>query len=63
MKSKIVKCIDCGLDFPKKMLNRRGRCHDCSFKAVRDTMLQLHNKSGPYYESWKKGMKAAAERL
>lgn len=55
--SKIVKCIDCGREFPRKELNRNFRCHDCAEKAMMDTRHQLWDKSGPYYEKWKAAMK------
>lgn len=61
--SKIVPCVDCNEEFPRKELNRMGRCHDCAMAAVRDSMTQLHNKSGPYYEKWKKAVRTAAQKL
>jgi len=61
--SKIVKCVDCGKEYPRKELNRRLRCQDCAMAAVRDAMTQMHQKSGPYYEKYKQGVKAAAEKL
>ncbi len=61
--SKIVKCVDCGREFPRKELNRGGRCQDCGMAACRDSMIQLHQKSGPYYERWRESIKAAAGRL
>ena len=61
--SKVVKCVDCGREFPRKELNRKGRCQDCAMVAVRDAMVQLHQKSGPYYESWKRGIKEGVGRL
>lgn len=61
--SKIVACVDCQEMFPRKLLNRAGRCHQCSLKALRDAMTQLHNREGPYYEKWKAQMKAMIGRL
>lgn len=61
--SKIVPCVDCGKELPRKELNRRGRCCSCAMAAVEDAMYQLAAKSGPMYEKWKQGMKAAAEKL
>jgi len=61
--SKIVKCVDCRKEFPRKELNRRRRCRDCAGVAVRGAMGQLMAHSGPYYEKWKQGMKAAASKL
>ena len=61
--SKIVPCVDCGKELPRKELNRRRRCRDCAGAAVRDAMNQLAAREGPYYQKWKSMMKAAAEKL
>jgi len=63
MKSKIVKCVDCGKEYPRKELNRNFRCHDCAWKVVEQNGRQLHAHEGPHYERWKEGVKAAAGRL
>lgn len=60
--SEIVKCVDCGKDFPRKELNHVGRCRLCASYAVHDAMTQLHNHSGPYYEKWKAACEAKAGR-
>lgn len=62
MKSKIVKCVDCGREFPRKELNQRFRCHDCAWKKVGETASQLHAHSGPEYENWKKAVREKADR-
>lgn len=61
--SKIIKCVDCGHEFPRKELNRNFRCYDCRIKIVRDNMKQLMAHRGPEYEKWKKAIQAAAEKL
>ena len=61
--SKPDKCVDCGGEFPRKELNRNHRCRDCAWKAVEACPRQLHDKSGPYYERWKQGIRAAAGKL
>ncbi len=61
--SKIVNCIDCGKESPRKELNRSGRCHDCAMAAVRDSTTQMHQKSGPYYEKWRTQVKASVDKL
>lgn len=61
--SKIVPCVDCQEEFPRKELNRMGRCDKCAFYAVRDAMTQFHNHAGPYYEKWKTRMKERIGRL
>ena len=63
MKSKIVKCVDCGTEYPRKELNRNFRCHDCAWKKAGEIPVQLMAQSGPEYEKWKQSMKAVAERL
>ena len=63
MQSKIVKCVDCGEEHPRKELNRRFRCHDCAMKIVGQTMWELNRHEGPQYEKWKQAVKAATARL
>lgn len=57
-------CIDCGKP-PKRgqKLNRKGRCSACAWKAVGEAAYQLHTHKGPFYDKWRKGVKAAARRL
>ena len=61
--SKIVPCVDCQEGFPRKQLNRMGRCSECAGAAVRDTITQLHNHEGPYYEKWQKALLAKIDRI
>ncbi|MBA7675886.1 hypothetical protein ES703_84125 [subsurface metagenome] len=61
--SKIVHCVDCNEEFPRKELNRKGRCQECRIKIVRANMGQLMAHEGPHYEKWKKAIKTAAARL
>jgi len=63
MKSKIVPCIDCGQELPRKELNRNFRCYDCCLKIMRETALGLQAHSGPHYEKWKQAVKTAAGKL
>lgn len=63
IESKIVKCIDCGNEFPRKELNRKFRCQECRIKILRDNMGQLMAHEGPHYEKWKVSLKAAAAKL
>ncbi|MBA7586539.1 hypothetical protein ES708_28541 [subsurface metagenome] len=63
MASKIVHCVDCNEEFPRKELNRNGRCQDCAMKVVGDNMRQLMAHEGPHYEKWKQSMRAAANKL
>lgn len=52
MKSKIVHCIDCGKEYPRKELNQKLRCPDCAWKACGDAGSQMFAKEGPYYDRW-----------
>ncbi len=61
--SKVVPCVDCQEMFPRKLLNRMGRCSECASDAMMKTIGQLRNHSGPYYEKWKKYMKERIGRL
>jgi len=61
--SKIVHCVDCREEFPRKQLNRSGRCLECASRAIRDNMRQLRAHRGPWYEKWKSALKHAAGRL
>ena len=63
MKSKIVKCVDCGREFPRKELNRKFRCPDCRIKILRENMGQLMAHEGPQYEKWKTAVKASVAKL
>jgi len=63
MRSKIVPCVDCGREFPRKVLNHKFRCKDCGYKKVGEVVYQLHTKSGPEYEKWKEAVKYAADGL
>jgi DNA-directed RNA polymerase subunit RPC12/RpoP len=61
--SEIVKCVDCGKEFPRKGLNRKFRCPDCAMKKMTDVVRQVYAKSGPEYEHWKAQIKASIGRL
>ena len=61
--AKIYYCVDCGLELPRKDLNRHHRCQDCRIKISRDNMQQLRSHDGPHYEKWKQALKAAAQKL
>ena len=61
-RSKIVKCVDCRKEFPRKLLNRHCRCEMCAWDITAETMHQLHQHSGPLYEHWQAACKAKASR-
>lgn len=56
------KCVDCG-----KLLSsgkhQSGLCRQCASWRVYENARQMKVKKGPYYEKWKAGVKAAADRL
>lgn len=60
--SEIVKCVDCGKQYPRKLLNHKLRCADCAMRKMRDIIFQISNKSGPEYEHWKERCLAKASR-
>ena len=61
--SKIVPCVDCQEMYPRKQLNRMGRCHGCAGKATGEAAYQLSQHQGPYYDKWKQGIQNAIRRL
>lgn len=63
MPSKIVPCVDCGREFPRKELNRHFRCHDCAWEALRSNWESLREHAGPSYEKWKAGIQSAVNKL
>jgi len=63
MESKIVPCVDCGEEYPRKELNRKFRCHDCAMEIIRANMWELNRHEGPNYEKWRRAMQAAANKL
>jgi len=63
MTSKIVKCVDCGREFPRKDLNRNFRCKECIIQIVRDNVVQLNAHEGPHYEKWKLALQTRIGKL
>ncbi len=47
-------CIDCDKEFTCRNPRppEKRRCPTCSIEHMRTVCLQLHNKSGPYYDKW-----------
>jgi len=62
-KSKIVLCIDCGREFPRKELNRKFRCPDCRTKIVEENMRQLMAHEGPHYKKWQRSMEEMTQKF
>lgn len=61
--SKIVRCVDCKREFPRKELNRHFRCKNCRVKKFLAVVEGMYKKQGPEYEHWKQRMKEAVGRL
>ena len=55
-------CVDCGKLLPPGKA-KKGLCFACGIQHIADNARQMKEKKGPYYERWKAGVKAAAERL
>jgi DNA-directed RNA polymerase subunit RPC12/RpoP len=58
-------CMDCGKEFTYVKYKRPNRrfCTDCAIKHVRDSVTQLHEHQGDYYEKWKEATKRAIANL
>lgn len=53
------RCARCGrLDY----LSQNRLCPGCAFQAVKESVDQMRRKSGPVYEKWVAGIKAALEK-
>lgn len=54
---KYTQCIDCGRGALQGVtLSARGLCEDDALKRQMKSAEQLQNKSGPYYDEWRKAM-------
>lgn len=40
----------------------KPQCINCSLDHMRENQVQMHNRSGPYYDKWLKGMARFVER-
>lgn len=60
--SKIIKCVDCGAEHPRKELNRNYRCKECAWTEALSVATELHEHQGPAYEKWKAACEAKASR-
>lgn len=55
------RCVDCGNEFPKEELNRKGCCQECAMKRLREAAEQMEKREGPYYEKWLASKEKAIE--
>lgn len=53
---RVYSCIKCGQPYVAKRRKRSGLCDDCGMVAVRESIIAMLKKEGPYYERWKRGM-------
>lgn len=57
-------CKNCGrTEREAGLISRGGYCAPCGESIMRETHRQLRERSGPMYDRWLEGRKAAAERL
>ena len=57
---KAKKCVDCGKEAEGE-ISVHGLCPDCSWERQKEAQRQIKNKSGPFYEKWKAGLKRSLE--
>lgn len=53
-------CVVCEEEVEK--VNRRGMCLNCAYNQIVESIKQLREKRGPYYEMWKMGVAHAREK-
>ena len=61
-KSEKKACKVCGKLYPRDFLSHRGLCPDCAMRNMRQAILQLKRKRGPYYEKWLRNVMRARKR-
>lgn len=49
-------CTRCGKETPENDLSRRRICTTCGFTASATSLLQIRQRTGPYYRKWRSGM-------
>lgn len=50
-------CVGCGEPTFRRARNtREALCVPCAIKKAVDVQIQMKNRSGPYYEKWRKAM-------
>ena len=53
------QCKDCGQEFDKDDLSRRGLCVECGAKRMEESITQMIEKKGPIYEKYQAQHKLA----
>ena len=55
-------CCRCGKFLPHGP-SKSGYCADCSVEVIRESIKQMMEKKGPYYEKWKASMRRWVREL
>lgn len=56
-------CLQCGRSIEQvRHISRWGLCADCAEQNIGESVRQLHEHRGAYFEKWIIGMQRAAER-
>lgn len=55
-------CIKCGKPITRERRHKRADCVDCALAESAENARQLHRKSGPYYDRWKRACLRAMKR-
>ena len=62
-KTRVVPCADCQAGIEVGWKRRTpARCVDCAERAQIESILGMHNRTGPYYEKWARKMTAFLTR-
>lgn len=57
-------CPDCGVEHKRRgPVTPAMRCHPCAIKLSAEVNRQLHEKSGPYWDTWVFANATAARRV
>lgn len=56
-------CPGCGQAFMRRAAaEAKPTCVNCGIQRSVDSMMQQHNRRGPYYDRWALGLARAAQR-
>ena len=64
MKEYTYKCLDCGEEYTTTVYRvpLRRKCVSCALKRIGESVMQLRDHKGPYYDRWLASMRANADR-
>jgi len=60
--NKTIKCKECGIQFEKRLLSRKGYCRICAYERMNEAGLQLKAKKGEFYRKWKTNWEAGIKK-